>query len=131
MKIRIGWVLLFSIFAASLLLLPSTANSNDDSPDITHGNGLLSSLSHCGKSNSSFGKDHPSDDDFNDCFKALGYIMGVVDALPFSRPDGVMCGQDFEIVYAYLKNHVNQRQRRSVDIIRDAILEAFPPSKGK
>src|SRR6266853_3148663 len=39
----------------------------------------------------------------------LGYIRGVVDTLPTYRPAGVTYGQDFEIIYAYLKNHVNQR----------------------
>jgi hypothetical protein len=119
------------VCAASLLLLPSTASANNDVSDISHGNGLFSALSRCSaNTTASFGKQHPSDDDFHDCLEAMGYVRGVVDTLPFSRPDGVTYGQDFEVVYAYLKNHVNQRQRRSVDIIRDALLEAFPPPKG-
>jgi Ssp1 endopeptidase immunity protein Rap1a len=117
------------LICAASLLLPSTASANNDILDFSHGSGLFSALSHCAKSSSSFGKEHPSQDDLYDCFEALGYIRGVVDALPFSRPEGVTYGQDFEIVYAYLKNHVNQRQRLSVELIRDALLEAFPPPK--
>jgi hypothetical protein len=30
-----------------------------------------------------------------------------------------------------LKNHVNERQRHSVNLIHDALVEAFPPPKGK
>jgi hypothetical protein len=53
---------------------------------------------------------------------------GVVDALKLG-PDDVTYGQEFDITYAYLKNHVNQRRRKSVELIRDAIMEAFPPAK--
>jgi hypothetical protein len=61
---------------------------------------------------------------------ATGYIMGVVDALGLT-PVSVTYGQDFEIIYAYLKNHLNQRQRSSLSLIRDALAEAFPPPKGQ
>jgi hypothetical protein len=116
------------ICAALLLFFPSTVSANDD-VDLSHGNGLLSTLSRCPASGASYGKEHASEDDFHDCLEGLGYMRGVVDALPLSRPEGVTYGQVFEIIYTYLKTHVNQRQRRSVDIIRDALLEAFPPPK--
>jgi hypothetical protein len=77
----------------------------------------------------SFGKEHSSDDDRHDCLHAAGYIIGVIDALPILIPEGVTYAQEWDIVYAYLKNHVNQRQGFSVGLIRVALVEAFPPPK--
>jgi hypothetical protein len=119
--------LALSVCVGLLLFLPSTSGATNDPPDIGYGNGLFSELSSCQR----FGKEHPSEDDWRDCFEASGYIRGVIDALPAYRPDGVTYGQEFEIVYLYLKNHVNQRQRTSVSLIVDALVEAFPSPKAK
>jgi hypothetical protein len=121
------------VICAASLFLTATASANDDiTADISHGNGLFSALSRCPAiSTTSFGKEHSSEDDWRDCLHATGYITGVVDALTLYRPEDVTHGQDFEIVYAYLKKHVDQRQRPSVGLIRDALVEALPPSKGQ
>ena len=71
-----------------------------------------------------FGKTGFSEDEWHDCLHATGYVKGVDDALDLA-PAGVTYGQVYEIVYTYLKNHINQRQRQSVGLIRDALTEAF------
>jgi hypothetical protein len=133
MKARIGFTvplcsvkLVLLICAMLLILFPSTANTTPVWP-LSNGNGLFSALSRCPvTSTSSYGKENGNDDDWHDCLQASSYIIGVVDALDLT-PSGVTYGQDFEIVYAYLKNHVNQRQRLSVELIHEALVEAFPP----
>ena len=132
MKTRTGFAVLLSLIcAASLLLFPSTVSADDD-VDLKYGNGLYSALSRCPVSAAApYGKENGSDEDFHECIQATSYIRGVVDTLTAYRPAFVTYGQEWEIVAAYLKNHVNQRQRRSVDIIREAIVKAFPPPKGK
>jgi hypothetical protein len=118
------------VCATSLLLFPSIASANDDITDISHGDGLFSALSRCAaNSTMSFGKENSSDDDFHDCLHATSYILGVIDAFPISIPKGVTYAHEWDIVYGYLKNHMNQRQRFSVGLIREALVEAFPPPK--
>jgi hypothetical protein len=119
--IRMKLILL--ICAASFLFLSTgTANAT---PDLSHGNGLFSALSGCPPtSDSAFGKQNFSEGEFHDCLQAFGYIKGAVDVLRLT-PDGVEYGQEFDIIYTYLKTHVNQRQRLSPGLIRDALLEAF------
>lgn len=123
------------VCAASLLLVPSgwgAPQATGGNAAVQRGNGLFSALSGCPitDTSSTYGKERGTVEDFENCLLATGYIRGVVDALDLT-PDSVTYGQDFEIIYAYLKKHVNQRQRLSVGLIRDALVEAFPPPKGK
>jgi Rap1a immunity proteins len=122
------------VCAAALSLVPSGRGAAGGSGTILTGNGLFSALAGCPKSDTSqsYGKalNHFTHEEFENCMVATGYIMGVVDALGLT-PVSVTYGQDFEIIYAYLKNHLNQRQRPSLSLIRDALAEAFPPPKGK
>lgn len=122
------------ICAASLLFLIPSIASAEGAGDLSHGNSLFAALSSCPATNtSSYGKEHSSDADFHDCIFAKGYIKGAIEAMTFaaqdslSIPAGVTYGQEYEIIYIYLKNHVNQRQQLSVYLIRDALVEAFPP----
>lgn len=120
--------LVILICLVSLLFLPSVIANADDMSDPTYGNGLFVALSSCPiPSGASFGKENGTDHEVHDCMQALGYIRGVADTLNIA-PVGVTYGQDFDIVYTYLKNHVNQRQRLSVGLIREALVEAFPPA---
>lgn len=121
------------VCAASLSFVPSGwgAAQAVGSATIQTGNGLFSALSGCPKTDTSqsYGKEHVTHEDFQNCMVATGYIMGVVEALKLT-PESVTYGQDLDVIYAYLKNHVNQRQRLSVGLIQDALAEAFPPPKG-
>jgi hypothetical protein len=101
--------LALSMCVGLLLLLPSTSGATNDPPDIGYGNGLFSELSSC----RAYGKEHPR-----------SMRSQFTDPMVL-RTDGS------EIVYLYLKNHVNQRQRTSVSLIVGALAEAFPPPKAK
>jgi hypothetical protein len=118
----------FMFMFASSLLLALIASASGTDP-LSYGNGLCNALSSCPVTpGASFGKEKATDDEFHDCLQATAYIRGAADVLNVTPP-GVRYGQDFEIVYAYLKNHVNQRQPLSAELIRDALLEAFPQQK--
>jgi Rap1a immunity proteins len=120
--------------ALMVLAFPSTSSA-DDLADVTHGNGLFSALSRCPDIGISFGKDKGDNNDWQDCVHATSYILGVIDALqitlPIQIPDAVTNAQKWDIVHAYLKKHANYRHLHSVNLIYDALLEAFPPPKGK
>lgn len=73
---------LMLLIGAASFLFPSSAFAN--AGDLTHGNSLFSALSSCpARNTSSFGKEHSSEEEFQDCLYAEGYIKGAIEAMIF------------------------------------------------
>jgi hypothetical protein len=123
------------LICAASFLFPSTATSANeyDLTNVARGNGLFSALSRCpANGGTAFGKDHWDKIDWQDCVHAISYTEGAIDtwnSLGVQIPGGVSQAQKLDIVYAFLKIHANVRQRQSVNIIYDALVEAFPEPK--
>ena len=71
----------------------------------------------------------------NDTFaagKCLGYVSGIVDSIPVGEgfglgPDPAVRGsQCVDVVFAYLRDHPEQRHLPAYELVRTALTQAFP-----